>query len=77
MNDFSLWPLGQIKFLLKIVENSDHLATANGKSEGGSSKELKKKGYIVPFGRVGRAIRWKLIKPVSQKEILELKEMAK
>lgn len=77
MNDFSLWPLGQINFLLKIVESPNHLILANGKSEGGSSKELKKKGYIIPFGRVGRAIRWKLIKPVSQKEITELREMAK
>lgn len=77
MNDFSLWPLGQIKFLLKIVESPDHLTLAEGKSEGGSSKELKKKGYIISFGRVGRAIRWKLIKPVSKKEILQLKEMAK
>ena len=77
MSDFSLWPLGQIKFLLKIVESPNHLAIANGKSEGGSCKELKKKGFIIPFGRVGRAIRWKLVKPVSQKETFELKEMAK
>lgn len=77
MNDFSLWPLGQIRLLLKIVESPDYLTLAMGKSEGGSSKELKKKGYIIPYGRVGRSIRWKLNKPVSQKEILELKEMVK
>lgn len=77
MNDFSLWPLGQIKFLIKIVESPDNLALAEGKSEGGSSKELKKKGFIIPYGRVGRVIRWRLVKPVSQKEIIELKEMVK
>jgi len=29
---------------------------------------LNKKGYIKPFGRIGRRIRWKLIKSLSKKD---------
>lgn len=77
MEDFTLWPLGQIKFLLKVIESSNNMAFAEGKSEGGSSKELHMKGYISPFGRVGRRIRWKLTKPLSKNDIKLLKELVK
>ena len=75
LEDYTLWHIGQIKFLLKLVDSPDNTATAESKSEGGSCKELKRKGYIVPFGKIGRSIRWKLIKPVSKKETDKLREM--
>ena len=75
--DFTLLPLGQARFLLKIIENSNNMAVAEGKSEGGSAKELHIKGYITPFGRVGRRIRWKLAKPLSKNEIDFLKALVK
>lgn len=75
--DFTRLPLGQAKFLLKLIDNPDYMATADGKSEGGSAKELHLKGYISPFGVVGRRVRWKLVKSFSPNEIKFLRELVK
>lgn len=77
MEDFSRLSLTQAKLLIKLVESSDHTAFAEGKSEGGSAKELFLKGYVKPFGKVGRRVRWKLIKPISKKELEFLKDLVK
>lgn len=76
VEDYTLWHIGQIKFLLKLVDSPDNTAMAESKSQGGSCKELKRKGYVVAFGKIGRSIRWKLIKPISKKEVDQLRKMA-
>lgn len=75
MEDFSRLPVTQAKLLVKLVESPDHTAVAEGRSEGGSAKELLRKGYIKAFGIVGRRVRWKLVKAISKEELKFLKDL--
>lgn len=77
MDNFSLFPLGQARFLLKLIESDNNTAYAQGKAEGSATKELKRKGFIEPFGYYKRRIRWKLIKPLSKSDIYNLKKLMK
>lgn len=43
---------------------------ADGRGEGGSIKELYKKGLVEPTGRVGRRVRWRLVNnKLTQRDI--------
>ncbi len=64
-------PLGQAKFLLKLIKN-EGICFAESKSEGGSAKELLRKKWIEPLGKISRRIRWRLIKDFSRKKISAL-----
>lgn len=77
MEDFSRLPIIQARLLVKLAESPDNTTVAEGKSEGGSAKELLLKGFVKPFGKVGRRVRWKLIKAISANELKFLKELVK
>lgn len=68
-NDLRLLPIAQAKFLLKLMNDKNGLAFADGKAEGGVVKELVKKGWVVPFGRVGKQTRWKLVRHFPPAEL--------
>ncbi|MBI2617560.1 hypothetical protein HYW55_05465 [Candidatus Gottesmanbacteria bacterium] len=53
-------PLNQIRLLLKIADSPNKETTVSGKSEGAIVKQLYRKGYVHPRGKIGRAIRWSL-----------------
>jgi hypothetical protein len=56
--NISLMSLKQIALLLKIWDSPNHMTIAIGKAEGAVVKNLFRKGYIRPTGRIGRTIRW-------------------
>lgn len=59
-----------MKLLIRLWNSPDKIGFAEGRAEGGSIKELDKKGLVEPAGRVGRRIRWKLVTgKISQKDI--------
>lgn len=67
MNELSMLSLTQANFIIKLL-NAGGVGFAEGKIEGGAIKELSKKGWIEPFGRVRRQIRWRLVKGFSLTE---------
>lgn len=73
--DLNRISISQAKFLLRIHSNSNHIAYAEGKSEGAAVKQLFNKKYVKPFGAQGRRIRWKLISPLSPNQIHLLGEI--
>ena len=71
-------PLNQSKLLIKFWDYPNKTGFAEGKSEGGSIKELLAKGYVTPAGRVGRRIRWRINENlISQKDINILREIVR
>ncbi|MBI2621182.1 MAG: hypothetical protein HYW63_00860 [Candidatus Levybacteria bacterium] len=61
MHDINRLPLSQIKLLLRFWNNPNKIGFAEGREEGGSVKELNKKGLIEPAGKIGRRVRWRLV----------------
>lgn len=76
MIDFRTFPLVQMKILLRLWDNPEKMGFAEGRDEGGSVKELYKKGLIEPTGKVGRKIRWKLVEgKLEEKEIALIRKL--
>ncbi|MBU4397070.1 hypothetical protein KKC08_02815 [Patescibacteria group bacterium] len=50
-----------MKILLRLWDSPDKMGFAEGRDEGGSVKELYKKGFLEPTGRDRRRIRWRLV----------------
>lgn len=75
MEDFTRLPITQTIFLLRLVRSNDNIVTADSRGEGGTAKELHRKGYVRPFGVIGRRIRWKLNRSLSQYEISQLRDL--
>ena len=69
-------PIRQARFLLKLIKSADKTSFAEGKSEGGSAKELFRKKIIAPQGTIDRRIRWKLITHFTFPQIVKLKEIS-
>lgn len=67
MKNLSLLPIGQAEFLNKLI-NNDGLAIAEGKNEGATALQLYRKGWIEPFGKAGRQIRWRMKEFFSNQE---------
>jgi hypothetical protein len=69
-------PLVQMKILLRLWDTPDNMGFAEGRAEGGSVKELYKKGLIKPAGKVGRRIRWALVEgKLTERDIVSMKKL--
>jgi len=78
MKDINRLPLIQMKILMRLWHNPEKMGFAEGREEGGSVKELNKKGLVKPAGKVGRKIRWKLVSgKIKQKDIKLIRELLK
>lgn len=77
MIDLSTFSIDQAKFLLKVIDSPNHMSVATGKSEGSIAKQVKNHGYIEPYGKIKRQIRWRLVKPISPEEVKRLREFVK
>ena len=76
MEQISRLPLTQIRILLRLHDAPGQLGFVEGREEGGSVKELNRKGYIVPAGKVGRRIRWRLVNSkIGKKDIDEMRNL--
>lgn len=52
------------------------MAFAEGREEGGSIKELYRRGFVEPAGKIDRRIRWKLVEnKLSRQEIVKMLEL--
>lgn len=76
MINLNRFPLAQMKILLRFWKNPDKMGFAEGRDEGGSVKELYKKGLIEPAGKERRRIRWKLIiGNLNEEDIISMKKL--
>jgi len=74
--DINRLPLVQVKILLRILDDPNHMGFAEGRDEGGSIKELNNKGLVQAAGKVGRRIRWKLvINKLKDEDIKSLRKL--
>ncbi|MBI4215715.1 MAG: hypothetical protein HY602_03245 [Parcubacteria group bacterium] len=66
-----------MKILLRLWGSPDNMGFAEGRDEGGSVKELYKKGLVEPAGRVGRRIRWRLTSgKLKEEDVVSMKKLA-
>lgn len=69
-------PLVQMKIILRLWDAPDRMGFAEGRTEGGSVKELFNKGLIKPAGKVGRRIRWVLVEgKLAEIDIVSMKKL--
>ena len=74
----TLMPLNQIRMILQLLDAPNQRLVVSGRSEGAIIKELYRKGYVKPTGKIGRAIRWELITTfISEADIDLMRELAK
>ena len=78
MRDINRLPLAQMRILLRLWNSPNKMGFAEGREEGGSVKELSRKGLVEPAGKVGRRIRWKLVnRRIKQKNINLMSKLVK
>ena len=75
MDSLQLLPIKQAAFIVKLL-NQGGIGFAEGRSEGSTAKDLRKRGWIEPFGRTDRRVRWKLNKIFSQQETQLLRALS-
>jgi len=76
--DIRFMSVSQMEFILKLYDSPLARGFAEGKAEGGIAKEVYRKGYIEPAGKVGRRIRWQLVKnKFSKKDIALMRELVR
>jgi hypothetical protein len=76
MIDYSKFPLAQMKILLRFWDSPDNIGFAEGREEGGSVKELYKKGLVEPTGKVGRRIRWRMVSgKLKEEDVVSMKRL--
>lgn len=78
MHDINRLPIAQMNILLRLWNSPNKMGFAEGREEGGSLKELNRKGLVEPAGKVGRKIRWKLASDkVKQRDINLMSRLVK
>ena len=76
MIDYNKFPLVQMKILLRLWDSPDKMGFAEGRDEGGSVKELYKKGLVGPAGKFRRRIRWKLVSnKLKEEDIVSIRKL--
>jgi len=76
--EISLMSLSQIRLFLKIWGAPGRRTIVSGKGEGGTVKELYRKNYVRPTGRIARSVRWAINEEIFTKEDIALmRELAK
>lgn len=76
MIEFNKFPVAQMKILLRLWDSPEKMGFAEGRDEGGSVKELYKKGLVEPAGKVRRRIRWKLVSgKLREKDVVFMRKL--
>lgn len=70
--DIQTMSLKQMELILKFWDSPGRAGIVKGKVGGAVAKELHKKGYIIPAGKIGRNIRWQLIEDRFSKKDISL-----
>jgi len=78
MENISRMPIKQMRLIIKLWDSPDKMGFADGKSEGGTVKELYKKGFVTPAGRFDRRLRWKIVESkFTENDIALMRQLAK